>query len=374
VSVFLAASGNGKALWYLTRGTGAVALVLLTLGLVLGVSASTGWRSRRLPRFLVSGLHRNVTLLALAFVAVHVVTTVVDAFAPIRLWDAVIPFTSAYRPVWLGLGAVAFDLLLALIATSVLRARIGVRAWRAVHLLAYACWPVALVHSLGTGSDSTAGWLQLLAIACTLAVAVSVAWRAVSARGGVPLARAAALAGAVAVPLAVLAWARSGPLAAGWAARSGTPSRLLRKPAPTSPGPVLVSAARPGTLPAGSFAAALDGRIRQTRDRRGLDVVQIDARASGGFRGRLHLALRGFPLRGGGVQLLDSVVGLLPTGSQAWLSGAVQGLEGGRIVADLRDAAGRAHRVALDLRIDPATGRVAGTLRGGPATSEDAGE
>jgi hypothetical protein len=85
MTALVAATGNGKALWYLTRGTGAVALLLLTAGIVLGIGSSLGWRGRRLPRFLVSGLHRNVTLLALAFVVIHVVTTIVDAFAPISL-------------------------------------------------------------------------------------------------------------------------------------------------------------------------------------------------------------------------------------------------------------------------------------------------
>ena len=103
---------------------------------------------------MVAGLHRNLTLLALAFIALHVLTTVVDGYAPISLLNAVLPFTSPYRPVWLGLGAVAFDLLLALTITSLLRARIGYSRWRALHWLAYASWPIALVHGLGTGTDA----------------------------------------------------------------------------------------------------------------------------------------------------------------------------------------------------------------------------
>jgi hypothetical protein len=115
---------------------------------VLGVLTSTRWAAPRWPRFVVSGLHRNVTLLALAFVCVHVMTTILDGYAPIGLRDAVIPFVSRYRPLWLGFGALAFDLLLAIIATSAARARIGYRTWRIVHWLAYASWPVALVHAL----------------------------------------------------------------------------------------------------------------------------------------------------------------------------------------------------------------------------------
>jgi sulfoxide reductase heme-binding subunit YedZ len=370
VSGLLAATGNGKALWYLTRGTGAVALVLLTAGLVLGVTSTLGWRSRRLPRFLVSGLHRNVTLLALAFVIVHVVTTVVDQFAPVHLWDAVIPFVSAYRPVWLGLGAVAFDLLLALIVTSLLRARIGVRTWRAVHFLAYASWPVALVHSLGTGSDVRSGWLQLLAVACALAVALAVLLRLLTVRGGAL--RAAAALGALAVPIGVLVWARGGPLRAGWAARAGTPSRLLR-PAGVRPARPLASVTRAATVPAGSFTSTLSGTLRETTDSRGLVVVQIDAGAHGSFDGRVHLQLRGVPLAGGGVEMTDSVVGVLPTGAPAWLSGSVSGLNGQRIVADVGNGAQR-RQIRLDLTIDAAARTVGGTLSGAAASGGDSGE
>jgi methionine sulfoxide reductase heme-binding subunit len=174
VSLLLAASGPSPY-WYLTRGTGVVALLLLTAGVLLGVLTSTRWGTPRWPRFVVSGLHRNVTLLALAFVVVHVITTIVDGYAPIGLRDAVLPFFSSYRPVWLGLGAVAFDLLLALIATSLLRARIGQRVWKLVHWLAYGAWPIALVHAFGTGSDAGSGWFDLLAVgsAATVVLAAS---------------------------------------------------------------------------------------------------------------------------------------------------------------------------------------------------------
>ena len=144
----LAASGP-SAYWYLTRGTGVVALVLLTAGVVLGVLTSTRWAAPRWPRFVVAGLHRNVTLLALAFVFVHVLTTILDGYTPINLRDAIVPFVSRYRPVWVGFGAVALDLLLAVVVTSLLRARLGYRSWRFVHWLAYASWPVALVHGFG---------------------------------------------------------------------------------------------------------------------------------------------------------------------------------------------------------------------------------
>lgn len=360
--MLLAAAGASKTLWYLTRGTGVVALVLLTAGVVLGVMGSTRWRAPRFPRFLVFGLHRNVTLLALAFVVVHVVTTVVDAFAPIGYKDAVLPFLSPYRPIWLGLGAVAFDLLLALIVTSLVRARIGVRSWRAVHWLAYASWPVALVHALGTGSDARAGWFALFALACAAAVAASILWRVGAAANASPQLRAGVLAGAAATAIAILAWSATGPLKRGWAAKAGTPSSLTASHgvlAARSPAASTVS------LPKGSFDASFRGRIVNKPDGSGLVVVSIDGSTTGGFVGRVHVALRGVPLNGGGVQMLASSVGLLPRGATAWYPGTVVGLQGQRVSADVLGANGQHVHVVLALRIDAASGAVTGSIHGG---------
>jgi methionine sulfoxide reductase heme-binding subunit len=176
------------ALWYLTRGSGAVTLVLLTATVVLGITTSTRWASPRWPRFVTEGLHRNLSLLVLVFLALHVTTTVVDGYAPIGWLDAVVPFGSAYRPAWLGLGAVALDLLVAVAVTSLLRARLGRRAWRAIHWLAYACWPVALAHGLGIGSDRRQGWMLVLDAVAAGAALAALWWRLGTAqprKGGV---------------------------------------------------------------------------------------------------------------------------------------------------------------------------------------------
>jgi methionine sulfoxide reductase heme-binding subunit len=125
--------------WYLTRSAGVVATLVLTTSVVLGIVDFSRWRSDRWPRFLTDTLHRNVSMLALVMVVVHVITTVADGFAPIGFQDAIIPFLSPYRPLWLGLGALSFDLLLAVTVTSLMRKRLGYRTWRAVHWSAYAC-------------------------------------------------------------------------------------------------------------------------------------------------------------------------------------------------------------------------------------------
>src|ERR1700677_30173 len=166
--------------WYLTRSTGAVALLLLTLGLALGVAGVSRFSSPRWPRFVLDSLHRNVSLLALAFLLVHIVTAVLDSFAPISVVDAFVPFAGSYRPFWLGLGAISFDLLLAVTITSLLRKRMGYTSWRAIHWLTYASWPIALLHGLGTGSDVKSTWLLVLSLACTAVVLAAVLARVIA--------------------------------------------------------------------------------------------------------------------------------------------------------------------------------------------------
>jgi sulfoxide reductase heme-binding subunit YedZ len=170
-------SAGGSPLWYATRATGVVALVLLTATVVLGIAGAARLAAPGAPRIVTAGLHRNLSVLVVALVAVHVLTTVADGYVPISLASAVVPFSAPYRRLWLGLGAVALDLLLAVGVTSALRDRIPRRAWRAVHWLAYACWPCALWHGLGTGSDSRSAWLLALDAACLAVVSATAGWR-----------------------------------------------------------------------------------------------------------------------------------------------------------------------------------------------------
>ena len=173
-------SFSGPGLWYATRATGLVMLLLLTAAVVLGILTAGRFAGVAWPRFLTIGLHRNISLLAVAFLGLHVGTTVVDSYTSISLTDAVLPFLSSYKTAWLGLGAIAGDLFLALIITSLLRQRLGHRAWRAVHWSGYVCWPVALVHAAGIGTDSTRSWVFFLTIACVAAVAAAFAARVMS--------------------------------------------------------------------------------------------------------------------------------------------------------------------------------------------------
>jgi len=158
------------ALWYFGRGTGVSALVLFTLVMVLGLLVRSGWSAPAMPRFVVSAVHRTTSLTAVGLLAVHVVTLLFDPYAQLRLVDAVVPFLGAYRPLWQGLGTLALDLVVLLVASSLLRDRLGRRTWRTLHWAAYLCWPAAVAHAIGNGTDGTNGWMLALTGACVVAV------------------------------------------------------------------------------------------------------------------------------------------------------------------------------------------------------------
>lgn len=213
---------SSTPLWYATRATGLVALVLLTGGMCAGLLTSVRFEVTGWPRFVTLALHRNLSLVALAFTVLHVLTTVLDSFVSIPLIDAFIPFIGSYRPFWLGLGAVSFDLMLALVITSLLRARMSLRSWRLVHWSAYACWPVAVVHGLGTGTDTPLSWVLALTVLCVLPVVVLTLWRLALSWRQRPRWVATGVAGVLLAVILGAAWLQAGPLAPHWSTRSGT--------------------------------------------------------------------------------------------------------------------------------------------------------
>jgi hypothetical protein len=358
---FVAAAVGTKTLWYATRGTGVVALLLLTASVVLGTLSSARWRTVRLPRFLVGGLHRNLTLLTVAFVTAHVVTGVADRFAPIGLKDGVLPFLSQYRPIWLGLGTVAFDLILALVVTSLLRARLGLRVWRGIHWLAYGSWPVALVHALGTGSDARVGWLMVVGFSSCALVISALVLRALRSEAHVGP-RLAGVAAALIVPLAIFAWYMGGPARVGWAARAGTPASLLRRPVTSVAQPIAVKV--PQSLSPQTFAGQLTGTVKEGRPAaNGLVKININATFDGDVPGRLRLTLWGRPSNQG-VSLAASDVAFGAAGTTEAYVGRVVGLRGNRVEARVRNAAGHRVELTLNLQLDQQSGTVAGVLQG----------
>src|SRR5205823_14107568 len=171
---------SDSILWYTTRGAGAVTLILLSAVVVLGILSNLRVQSPGWPRFLTTGLHRNLALMTLVFLALHIVTAVVDPFTNLGWAAALIPFSSSYRTFWLGLGVISFELLLAIVVTSLVRGVLGHRAWRAIHWLTYAAWPVGVVHGLGTGTDTWSAWMLAIAAGCVAGVGAAIVLRLTS--------------------------------------------------------------------------------------------------------------------------------------------------------------------------------------------------
>jgi hypothetical protein len=344
----LAAAGAGPSpLWYATRATGAVALVLLTAAVALGIAGITRFATPRWPRMVTSGLHRNLSLLVVCLLAVHILTALLDTFAPVGWASVLVPFASAYRPLWLGLGTLAFDLVLALVITSLLRARLGLRAWRAVHWLAYAAWPAALWHGLGAGTDAKLPLMLGIDLACVAAVLAAVAWRLTVVAG--PGRRLAVLAGVVAVPLATIVFAAAGPLRAGWAARAGTPVALLGHGAAAAAGPAAASgppaAAGPSSGPfAGSIAQSATGE-------EGAATVTVTGRTSRPARQDILITLHGSADGQGGISLSSGRLRVTRAGSTAAYTGPVTELDGSGLTAAVTGPRGYRARIRVLLSI-----------------------
>jgi DMSO/TMAO reductase YedYZ heme-binding membrane subunit len=154
-----------------------MALILLTLTMVLGLVTTTRARARNWPGFAQQEIHRRISMIAVVFLGIHVVTSVLDTYVNISWAAIVIPFTSSYGRFWIGVGAIALDLMIAVFVTSLLRTRMRPGTWRALHWLAYLSWPVALAHTFGMGTDAGEGWVVALGVVCVAAVAAALAWR-----------------------------------------------------------------------------------------------------------------------------------------------------------------------------------------------------
>ena len=345
---------NAHTLWYMTRATGIVAMVLLSATVVLGITTSVRHATPEWPRFAWQDLHRRLSLLSTVFIGLHIATTVADGYAPIGWISALVPFTSPYRRLWLGLGTVGVDLLLAVGITSLLRSRISPALWRGVHWLAYLCWPVALLHSLGTGTDPRLTWVAGLLAACVAAVVAAVAWRI--ARGW-PVragARTAAATASAVFVVGTASWALSGPLQTGWAARAGTPSSLLRGTTPTTAAGTPANGGQDvpaSALPAPPYRASLTGSLRSYSLDDGQSAVDVQATTSGTVQAVLAVHLVGSADEEGGLAMRRSSATFGPAGSPSLYQGSVVGLDGTRIELSLADAAGTSLVLRLDLTI-----------------------
>jgi methionine sulfoxide reductase heme-binding subunit len=234
-------------LWFVARATGVVSLVLLTAVVVLGIGTTGRWSSNMWPRSLFAGIHRNLSLLSVVFVGVHIAASILDPYAGILWRDALVPYGATYRPVWLGLGTLTIEVAAALIITSLLRRFIPWGVWRAIHWTAYGLWPLALLHSLGTGSDSRAWWALGIEASCTAAVVAVAIHRIRLAELGWLRRRTMTLAAVGGAALLAL-WTLNGPMQLDWALRAGTPVPVSAPKAWVPPKPTPLAVAATGSL------------------------------------------------------------------------------------------------------------------------------
>lgn len=168
---------NSPYLWYATRSSGIVALVLLTVTMILGLATTGRARTKNWPGFAQQEIHRRISMLALVFLAIHVLTSVLDTYVNIGWLAIVVPFSSSYARFWVGLGSIALDLMLAVFVSSLIRTRLRAGTWRGIHWLAYASWPIAVVHMFGLGTDARQRWALVLGGVCCLSVGIALLWR-----------------------------------------------------------------------------------------------------------------------------------------------------------------------------------------------------
>jgi DMSO/TMAO reductase YedYZ heme-binding membrane subunit len=342
--------------WDTARAGGFVAYILLTLAVAAGLVLRNRWQTERWPRLVTNELHGYLSLLALLFIAVHVLAVLVDPFTRFGLAEVLVPFASHYRPIWMGLGVVALYLLLAVWVSSRLRTRIGYRLWRSIHLLAYGVYGAATVHGLGTGTDTQSVWAPIVYASSLLLVGALAGRRLLvpAARGDRRRPVLASLGGIAVVLVAV--WAAGNPLAAQWGARAGgsTGRADVRAPVPSA------ARVRSGEV-ATPFRALFSGQVTvQPVDEAGRVAIRIDGALRGGTRDHLEIDLRGVPLQSGGVAMEQSRVRL--GAETALYQGEIVALRGPQLVAALRSDKQRI-RLAITLSL-PGDGLASGSVRG----------
>ena len=166
--------------WYVARGAGLAALMLLSLSTCLG-ALMTG-RGKAATRVVWHYLHRVAAALGLGALALHLGSILADSYAHVGWTASIVPFTSSFRPTWVGLGTLAIYTFVVVSMLGFVRGRmaasaLGTKVWRGLHSLAYAGWAMAMLHGLKSGTDSSVGWVRLIYIACGVGVIGSVAVR-----------------------------------------------------------------------------------------------------------------------------------------------------------------------------------------------------
>jgi methionine sulfoxide reductase heme-binding subunit len=356
--------------WESARAGGFAAYVLLSLSVVVGLVLRNRWHSPRWPRLVTNELHGYLSLLALTFLVFHVLAVAVDPFTRFGLAEVLVPFVSHYRPLWMGLGIVALYLLLAVWATTLLRRRIGHRAWRRTHVLAFAVYAAATVHGLGTGSDTRTVWGTAVYVTSVTLVALLAGRRLLVPAGSDAQPRPLLAAGTAAGMIAAAAWATTGPYAAHWGSHAGgrhvRPVQVVAAPRVRAPAAHRRRPPSPVVRP--PFTASFAGRVLVTPvNENGRVTVRIDGALAGATHDHLEILLHGVPTDDGGVMMEQSRVRMGTT--TPFYKGTVTALRGSVLIASVRSP--QQHlRLGIALQLGQngqATGSVRGTGLAGTA-------
>jgi sulfoxide reductase heme-binding subunit YedZ len=151
----LFAFNSQQAMWYITRAAGIMAYLLLWFSTVWGLAIPSKIFADVLNGEFAFDFHQFISLLALGFLGLHVFVLTADRYLPYTLAEVLVPFRSPYRPVWVGIGSLAFYLSLLVTVTFYLRKRIGMKAFRYIHYSSLLAYLGAVVHALFAGTDSS---------------------------------------------------------------------------------------------------------------------------------------------------------------------------------------------------------------------------
>lgn len=151
----LFALSSDQAMWYLTRAAGMMAYLLLWLSTVWGLILPSKLLKNYLSGDFSFDFHQFISLLSLGFLGVHIVVLTADKYLPFSIAQIFVPFLSPYRPLWVGIGILAFYLLLLVTITFYLRKWIGMKTFRYIHYTSLIAYLGAVIHALLSGTDSS---------------------------------------------------------------------------------------------------------------------------------------------------------------------------------------------------------------------------
>ena len=368
------ASASVSPLWYLSRSAGYVGLILLGVIGVLGIVTAGNFRIAQGTKFLAPEVHRSLSLLTIVVLGIHVGTAVADKYSFIGLKDVFIPFMATYRPVWVGLGAVAVDLGIAVVITSLLRVKMGYKSWRLVHWASYPIFVLSIIHGLGSGTDSSLWASKVIYLVVGAGLALATASRLLS-RKDLDSGVKAALSGmTIAVPFAIVLWALSGPFGANWTkrAQSGLIQSLPGSAKLANAGgstPKVSAAVSPALHLSSSYTSNWSGRVDQSpANSQGEVALRLIGNLSSSPGFELSVVLIGTPLDGG-ISMTSSIVEIASSSGTSIYRGTVTSLSGTTIVSQVANVDGEGFTFSAGINLGSNGSSFTGTVAGSNSSS-----